>query len=74
MAKKYPKEDIFVVWDAAKCSHSGNCVKGLPSVFNVKASPWIEVKNADKDSIIKQVGKCPSGALSIEYVSPDDVS
>ena len=67
MPKKYRKEDIYVVWEPSKCINSEVCVRGLPSVFNTKASPWIEVKNADKDSIIKQVGNCPSGALSIEY-------
>lgn len=68
MIREYKKEDIFVVFDSDRCVHSGVCVKGLPEVFCIKAKPWIQVEGADKDSIIKQVSECPSGALSIKYI------
>jgi len=32
MTKKYEKEDIYVVWDASKCAHSGNCPSGALSI------------------------------------------
>jgi len=67
MRKTYIKEDIAVVWDPAKCQHSGNCSNGLPSVFNYRERPWIQVDGATKEEIIEQVAKCPSGALSIKY-------
>lgn len=63
--KTYPKEDIKIGWESEKCIHSGNCVRGLPKVFKPKERPWITVENATKEEIIKQVGKCPTGALSI---------
>jgi len=66
MIKHYPKEDIQVVWDNSKCIHSGNCSRGLASVFKPRDKPWIQVDNATKDEIINQVNKCPSGALSIK--------
>ena len=66
MAKEYPKEDITVVWDQTKCIHSANCVRGLSNVFNPKYRPWIQTENASKEGIVKQVGMCPSGALSIK--------
>lgn len=65
MNKHYPKDDIKVLWQPEKCIHSGICAKGLSSVFKPKEHPWIQVENADKETIILQVGKCPSGALSI---------
>jgi uncharacterized Fe-S cluster protein YjdI len=65
--KKYEKEDIQIGWEPEKCIHSGNCVKGLMSVFNPRKKPWIQPENATKQQIIEQVGKCPSGALSIIY-------
>ena len=66
MAKEYPKEDVIVLWDAEKCIHSGICARGLSAVFKPKERPWIQVENADKETIVKQVLKCPSGALSIK--------
>ncbi len=65
--KEYEKEDIYVVWDKEKCTHSGNCVRGLPNVFQPKERPWIKVDGATRDEIIDQVARCPSGALSIKY-------
>ncbi len=62
--KEYKTEEITIVWEASKCIHSGNCVRGQPKVFNHKARPWIEVDKATKDELIDQIDKCPSGAIS----------
>lgn len=64
--KKYPKEDIQIIWDAKKCIHSGKSAKGLSAVFKPKDRPWIQPDNASKQEIIDQIEKCPSGALSWE--------
>ena len=66
MTKEYSNGEITVVWKPKKCQHSGNCVKGLPKVFNPKARPWITLETASTKEIVAQVGKCPSGALSIK--------
>lgn len=66
--KKYQKEDINIVWNADKCIHAGFCARQLSSVFKPKDRPWIQPENATKESIIEQVSKCPSGALSIEKI------
>jgi len=66
MKKEYSKEDITVVWRPDLCIHSGNCVRGLGQVFNPEKKPWIDVDQASSDEIVEQVGKCPSGALSIK--------
>lgn len=61
---KYHKDDLTVIWKPKTCIHSTLCWKGLISVFNPKARPWINLDKADKEQIIEQVKKCPSGALS----------
>jgi uncharacterized Fe-S cluster protein YjdI len=66
MKKEYPKDDVVILWDSSICTHSGNCVRGLPGVFKPKESPWVQVENADKQQIVDQVHRCPSGALSIK--------
>ncbi|MBI1306547.1 MAG: (4Fe-4S)-binding protein [Bacteroidetes bacterium] len=69
MKREYKIETVAVVWDAEKCQHSGNCARGLPRVFRPKAKPWIQVDHATEQEIIDQVAKCPSGALSIRFLT-----
>ena len=66
LTKEYTNADITVVWQNAKCIHSGMCVKNLSSVFQPKSQPWIQMDNASSEAIIEAVSKCPSGALSIK--------
>jgi uncharacterized Fe-S cluster protein YjdI len=64
VTKTYSNVEITIVWQAAKCIHSGICVKMLPQVYNPKERPWIKPENAPTEALIKQVAACPSGALS----------
>lgn len=58
---------IKVNWDEGICSHSGECVKGLPAVFKIENGQFvIDEKGATEDEIKAQVAQCPSGALSVE--------
>lgn len=61
---KYTNDDITVVWKPKACIHSTICWKGLNEVFNPKEKPWIKLGGATTESIIEQIRKCPSGALS----------
>lgn len=63
---KYATDKVTVVWQPKLCIHSAICFKGLPEVFDPKARPWVNINGADAEHIIEQVGKCPSGALSID--------
>jgi putative redox protein len=63
---KYSNDEILVIWKPELCKHSGRCVTQLPSVFDLKAHPWINAKGADTATVISQVNKCPTGALSIQ--------
>jgi uncharacterized Fe-S cluster protein YjdI len=61
---KYSNGEVTVIWRPSLCSHSGNCVRGLPAVFDHKRKPWIDAKAASTLEIVEQVKRCPSGALS----------
>lgn len=62
----YKNEDITVVWQPKKCTHSGVCVRSLPEVYHPKDKPWVKLENATTEQLIAQIKKCPSGALSYE--------
>ncbi|MGH2907110.1 MAG: (4Fe-4S)-binding protein [Solirubrobacterales bacterium] len=62
-AKQYIGEDVVVTFDAGVCQHAGECVRGLPSVFDTKKRPWIAPDAAPADEVRAQVERCPSGAL-----------
>ena len=64
--KSFVGEGVTVSFDNDVCEHSGNCVKGLGSVFDTKQKPWINPDGASADDVIAQVARCPSGALRIE--------
>lgn len=61
--KSYSNGEVTVTWEPSKCTHSGNCVRGLGQVFKPKEQPWIKIDAASSEDIINQVKKCPSGAL-----------
>jgi len=66
ITKTYSKEGITVKWEAHKCIHSAVCFHGLPMVFDPRKRPWVNIEGASKEDIASQVGKCPSGALSLQ--------
>jgi len=67
MEKQYTDGTITVVWKHELCIHSENCFHGLPRVFNPKQRPWVNIEAAERERIVAQVNKCPSGALSYFY-------
>jgi uncharacterized Fe-S cluster protein YjdI len=70
ITKKYTNGEITVVWKPGLCQHSTICWKeatGLPTVFNPKLHPWVNMDGANSERIVEQVKKCPSGALSFYY-------
>jgi putative redox protein len=64
MTKRYSNGDVTVIWQPELCRHTGICARGLPLVFNPSRRPWIELQHADSDTIVGQVDRCPSGALT----------
>jgi len=69
--KEYSNGEITVYWDPKKCIHSAECVKCLPDVFDPHKSPWINMKGASTEELIKAIDKCPSGALSYKMKRRD---
>lgn len=69
ITKKYSTAELSVIWKPVLCTHCGNCVYGLPNVFNPKVRPWIQPQNSTTQEVIRQVNLCPSGALSYELIS-----
>ena len=61
---EYTNGELTIVWKPKKCIHSGNCVRGLPQVFDPRARPWIKIENASTEELAEAVARCPSGALS----------
>lgn len=68
--KLYTGPLVDVSFDGDVCIHAGECVRGMPSVFDVNARPWIAAASADTPEsaarLVEVVGRCPSGALVIE--------
>lgn len=62
--KEYSNGEVTVVWETEKCTHSAFCAKGLSVVFQPREKPWIKIDAAETHTIIDQVKKCPSSALS----------
>lgn len=71
MARKtYTGPLLDVSFDGALCEHAAECVRGMPSVFDTSARPWINPETATTAESAEElrvvVGRCPSGALLIE--------
>lgn len=59
----YEAPGITVTFDPNVCIHSAVCIRGLPTVFDVKQKRWIQLEHETPDAIAAQVARCPSGAL-----------
>ena len=64
---RYESPGAQVTWDATRCIHAAECVRGLPHVFDPAARPWIRPESADPDSLAAVINRCPSGALRMQY-------
>ncbi len=69
-AKTYVGPLVDVSFDGEVCRHAAECVRGMPSVFDTSARPWIDPGAADTeetaDLLRAVIGRCPSGALQVE--------
>ncbi|OMP31072.1 MULTISPECIES: (4Fe-4S)-binding protein [Mangrovimonas] len=63
-ANQFSNGDITVSFDPCQCINSERCAKELSSVFRHSVIPWVDLDGAPSEKIIKQIEKCPSGALS----------
>jgi CDGSH-type Zn-finger protein/uncharacterized Fe-S cluster protein YjdI len=63
-AKTYAGKDIVITYDASRCIHAAECVRGAPLAFDPTAKPWIQPDNADAATLAAVVQRCPTGALT----------
>lgn len=70
-SQRYEGPGIAVSYEAARCLHAAECVRGLPEVFNVDRRPWVAPAAASPDRVAEVVERCPSGAL--QYHREDGV-
>ena len=63
----YQTPGITVTFDPNICTHSGNCIRGLPAVFDVTRQRWVRPELASPDVVAAQVARCPSGALRVRW-------
>ena len=68
--QEYQAPGFKVTFDPNVCTHSGNCVRGLPAVFDVKRKPWISADAATAAEVEAQIARCPSGALRFQRKPP----
>jgi uncharacterized Fe-S cluster protein YjdI len=64
----YAGDGFEVTYDPGVCTHAGECVRGLPEVFDSQARPWVRPERAPAARVAEVVARCPSGAL--KFVAP----
>lgn len=66
-ANVFSNRDITVTYEPCVCIYAERCAKELSNVFRNSVIPWIDLDGDSTDKIIRQVKKCPSGALKFSY-------
>ena len=62
----YETDQIIVTFDPNICIHSGVCVRGLNTVFDVTRKRWVRPDLATAEEVAAQIDRCPSGALQYQ--------
>jgi uncharacterized Fe-S cluster protein YjdI len=70
----YETPAITVTFDPNRCTHSGECLRGLPGVFDIRRKRWIRPELAAAGTVEDQVARCPSGALQVRLPAPAERS
>jgi uncharacterized Fe-S cluster protein YjdI/CDGSH-type Zn-finger protein len=64
--RHYSADGITVWYDARRCRHAGECVRGDGAVFEVGRKPWIRPDLGTPEHIAEVIRRCPTGALHYE--------
>jgi uncharacterized Fe-S cluster protein YjdI len=65
MSSSYEGKEVVISYDEKVCTHAGECVRGLPQVFDPKRTPWIQPGDISYGAAEQVIRRCPSGALKI---------
>ena len=68
MSNSYEGKEVVISYDDKICTHAGECVRGLPQVFDAKRSPWIQPGDISYEAAEQVIRRCPSGALKVRRV------
>jgi uncharacterized Fe-S cluster protein YjdI len=63
----YSNNDITVTYKPCVCVRAEKCAKELSEVFRTSVIPWINLDGTETKRIIKQINRCPSGALTYHF-------
>jgi len=66
LTREYSRPEIRVEWYASRCIHSARCIRALPTAFDPRRRPWIDISAENADAIAEAVMQCPTGALKFE--------
>ena len=61
-----PRRFAFTGIRRGVCPAPGICLRTLPSVFDVRRRPWVDLQGADASAVSDAVARCPTGALRYE--------
>ncbi len=72
VANVFSNRDITVTYEPFVCINAERCARELSNVFRNSVIPWIDLEGDSTEKIIRQVKKCPSGALKFSYNKMND--
>ena len=61
--KRYEGQEIEVTYDATRCLHAAECIRGMPAVFDTAKRPWIAPDSGEPEALATVIRRCPTGAL-----------
>ncbi|WP_299128859.1 (4Fe-4S)-binding protein [uncultured Winogradskyella sp.] len=67
----FSNDAITVTYEPSYCKNARICIAQLSEVFRNSVIPWIDLDGAQTEVIIKQINKCPSGALKYHLNQKD---
>jgi uncharacterized Fe-S cluster protein YjdI len=65
MPSTYKGQNVAISYDETRCIHAGECVRGLPKVFNPERDPWVQPGDISYEEALPVIQRCPSGALKL---------
>lgn len=63
--RHYARDGAVVTYEASRCRHAAECVRGLPEVFATKRRPWIQPQHASIEALDEVIARCPTRALKL---------